>query len=145
MFVLWALSPVWDPFDVKERGTWGAFRGAFPWIAALTALGEAVAVMIGRVRRGEPLEPENPLPAPEPSEEDLLPVGAWFRSLARFLAVGAAILAVICFLLAFAFAGQEPSGVLGTDPQGASSSSAWLGGGLAIVAIVLWWLGRERR
>jgi hypothetical protein len=145
MFTLWALSPVWDPFGVHERGVFGAFRRAFPWVLAITIAAEAIAGMIGRARRGEPLMPEEPLPPPpETADPDFMPVAAWFRSLARFLAVGFAVLAVIAFALALLFASQEPSGILGTDPQGAARSGVLLAGGVALAAILLWWAGRDR-
>ena len=148
MFLLWALAPVWDPFDVREEGTWKAYRDALPIISVIVLLVEAIAAMVGRVQRGEPIVPEDP-PPPSPEELEAIQAeragtGDFFRGLARMLAVGCAILAVATGLIGFSCAGQEPSEILGTDPAGAARSSFLMAGGFAVAAILLWWAGRDR-
>lgn len=145
MFALWALSPVWDPFHVERQGTFEAYGDALPWIAGVVLLVQAVVAMVDRARRGEPMIPEEPPPPPiEGEAEDLQPVGTWLRSLARFLAIGCAILAVVTGVIGFSCATQQPSEILGTDPQGTAEAGFLMAGGFALAAILLWWAGRDR-
>jgi hypothetical protein len=82
---------------------------------------------------------------PRPPESELETPGEALRSLARVLAIACWVAAIALGLLGFTCAAQEPSFILGTDPQGAARTSFLMAGGSAIAGIVLWWLGRKRR
>ena len=164
--VLWLLSRVWDPFNMRGLGVWQGYRRAFIWIALLTAAGEAVAVMLARSGRGEPpaattlveparpsaptAEPERRTAAewladpPTPPESELETPREALRGLARFLSLACWVFAAALGLLGFTCAAQEPSMILGTDPQGAARTSFLMAGGFAIVGILLWAVSRER-
>jgi hypothetical protein len=57
MGAFWALSTVWDPFDVAHRGVFDAWTNALPFIAAIVAVIWFVVNGILRARRGEPFVP----------------------------------------------------------------------------------------
>jgi hypothetical protein len=81
---------------------------------------------------------------PRPPESELETPREALRGLARFLSIACWVFAVALGLLGFTCAAQEPSMILGTDPQGAARSSFLMAGGLAIAAILLRWAGRDR-
>ncbi len=138
MGAFWALSRVWDPFDVAHRGVFDAWTKALPFLAAIVAVIWFGVNGILRVRRGEPFVPPRVRRDAE-AELRRLPRNLW-----RAAVLSLTVLAVVMFLGWWLGGYLKPFGVTPFEVGPWENNPVFVTISLvsAAAALVVWALGR---